>query len=289
MSGNQKSVKKRNCKRGWAVTGYISLRFVVPGGALPGYTAAMSSAHKTADYPAILVVDDDQEIRELLTDYLNGHGFVASAAANGDEMKAHLDQQQPGLVVLDIMMPGSDGLELTREIRSAGSQIPIILLTAMAEDADRIVGPEMGADDYLTKPFNPRELVARIKAVLRRAGGDAGHADPQQQSYEKLSFGAFLICQTNRSLMHGSEEIELTAGEFDLLWVLASHGGQVLNRDQLLDLTRGREAGPFDRSIDVGIGRIRKKIETDPKSPKIIKTVRGGGYVLSLPVTQGMD
>ena len=234
--------------------------------------------------PHILVVDDDREIRSLVAQFLKKHGYRVSDAADGRAMMQLLEAGRFDLIVLDLMLPGEDGLSLCRRVR-ATSSLPIIMLTAVSEETDRIVGLEMGADDYLPKPFNPRELLARIKAVLRRSGlpdDDAGDAVDGI-----LTFDEWRIDQTKRELRDPSGAVvPLTAGEFDLLSVLAERAGRVLSRDQLLDLTRGREAAPFDRSIDVQISRLRRKIEVDPKHPKVIKTVRGGGYILASGVAR---
>jgi two-component system OmpR family response regulator len=232
----------------------------------------------------ILIVDDDREIRELLARFLSKHGMKVTALRDGAEMNRHLGLKRPGLIVLDLMLPGEDGLSICRRLRAdkETSNIPIVMLTAMGEETDRIIGLEMGADDYLPKPFNPRELLARIKAVLRRAQAPApGGADGGGE----YVFAGFTLNQETRLLQdeHG-KQIDLTGGEFDLLKALLDHPGRVLNRDQLLDLTRGRLAGPFDRSVDIQISRIRKKIERTASEPEIVKTVRGGGYVLSCPV-----
>ena len=234
------------------------------------------------DGPHILVVDDDREIRDLLARFLRKHGFRVETAADGKAMFAILSAGRFDLVVLDLMLPGEDGLSLCRRVR-AESDLPIVMLTAIGEDTDRIVGLEMGADDYLAKPFNPRELLARIRAVLRRAPDmpRRSEADPSRV----LEFQGWALDAGRRSLHAPSGAlVDLTGGEFDLLLALAEHPNRVLNRDQLLDLTRGREAGPFDRSVDVQVSRLRRKIEEDPKQPALIKTVRGGGYVLACEV-----
>ncbi|MDP6786177.1 MAG: response regulator [Rhodospirillales bacterium] len=230
--------------------------------------------------PHILVVDDDREIRELVARFLGKHGLRVSVAADGRAMAGALDDWHIDLVVLDIMMPGEDGLTLCRNLRAANSALPIIMLTAVGEETDRIVGLEMGADDYLTKPFNPRELLARIKAVLRRAGGrsDTGPADDGPV----LGFAGWSLDLEKRELLSPDRVmVPLSGGEFELLVAFATHPGRVLSRDQLLDLARGREAQPFDRSIDVQVSRLRRKIEADPRQPKLIKTVRGGGYLFT--------
>lgn len=232
----------------------------------------------------ILVVDDDQRLRELLVRYLSGEGFEVKAVPDATGMDKQLARERYDLVVLDLMLPGEDGLSLCRRVR-AGSSLPIIMLTAMGEETDRIVGLEMGADDYLPKPFNPRELLARIRAVLRRSGGDAAEADSEAGGLR--SFGGWSLDLAKRELRAPDGTlVPLTAGEYDLLAVIVERPGRVLSRDQLLDLTRGRDAAPFDRSIDVQISRLRRKLEPDPREPQIIKTVRGGGYVLACEVTR---
>lgn len=230
----------------------------------------------------LLVVDDDRQLRELLTRFLGKHGYRVTTARDGQEMRQALENWRIDLIILDLMLPGDDGLTLCRELR-AKSRMPIIMLTAMGEETDRIVGIEMGADDYLPKPFNPRELLARIKAVLRRtqeaslqapAGGDV-----------TLRFAGWRLDRVQRKLESpDGVVVELSGGEFDLLLAFVEHPRRVLSRDQLLDLSRGRAAVPFDRSVDVQVGRLRRKIETDPKDPQLIKTVRGGGYLFTAAV-----
>jgi len=235
--------------------------------------------------PHVLIVDDDSEIRDLLSRFLSKHDFRVTTAKDGREMKQALKDWAIDIVVLDLMMPGDDGLTLCREVR-ADSEIPIIMLTAMGEDVDRIIGLEVGADDYMAKPFNPRELSARIKAVLRRAAAPPLPA-PGEAIPEKFSFGDFVLEPATRTLTMKGEGIPLTAGEYDLLVAFVEHPRRVLNRDQLLDMARGRAAIPFDRSIDVQVGRLRRKVEADPKTPELIKTVRGGGYMFTAEVTRG--
>lgn len=238
--------------------------------------------------PHILVVDDDREIRDLLGRFLVKHGLRVSSAANGREMHARLEDSAVDLIVLDVMMPGEDGLTLTRNLRAAKNKIPIIMLTAMGEDMDRIVGLEMGADDYVAKPFNPRELLARIKAVLRRFEGDGTSADAGKTNAEVVHFSGWSFDPGARELFNPrGESVVLSGGEFELLCVFVAHPGRVLSRDQLLDMARGRDAQPFDRAIDVQVSRLRKKIEIDPQAPSLIKTVRGGGYLFSPKVTSG--
>ena len=227
--------------------------------------------------PHILIVDDDREIRDLLARFLVKHGYRATVAADGREMKRALSDWAIDLIVLDLMLPGEDGLTLCRKLR-ADSSIPIIMLTAMGEETDRIIGLEMGADDYLPKPFNPRELLARIKAVLRRGNTpwDRGEGG------SRLGFAGWRFDLETRELLSADGVmVQLSGGEFELLAVLATHPQHVLSRDQLLDMARGREAQPFDRSIDVQVSRLRRKIEDDPANPILIKTVRGGGYVFT--------
>ena len=234
--------------------------------------------------PHILVVDDDREIRSLVAQLLRKHGFRVTDAADGREMMQVLEDGRFDLVVLDLMLPGEDGLTLCRRVRGTSS-LPIIMLTAMGEETDRIVGLEMGADDYLPKPYNPRELLARIRAVLRRTGGEA--PEPQEEDGGLRVFEGWSLDLAKRELRAPDGTlVPLTAGEYDLLAAIVERPGRVLSRDQLLDLTRGRDAAPFDRSVDVQISRLRRKLEPDPKEPQIIKTVRGGGYVLACEVTR---
>lgn len=236
--------------------------------------------------PHILVVDDDREIRDLLARFLAKHGLRVSSAANGREMHARLEDSAVDLIVLDVMMPGEDGLTLTRNLRAGKNAIPIIMLTAMGEDTDRIVGLEMGADDYVAKPFNPRELLARIKAVLRRFEGNGTSADGVVLHTDGVNFAGWSFDMGARELFDPQgEAVVLSGGEFELLCVFVTHPGRVLSRDQLLDMARGRDAQPFDRAIDVQVSRLRKKIEIDPQAPNLIKTVRGGGYLFSPKVT----
>lgn len=229
------------------------------------------------DTPHILIVDDDREIRDLLARFLTKHGCRATAVADGREMKQALNEWAIDLIVLDLMLPGDDGLTLCRNLRTT-SDIPIIMLTAMGEETDRVVGLEMGADDYIAKPFSPRELLARIKAVLRRGripsdnGGDS----------QLFRFADWQFDLNKRELMSPDGVfVQLSSGEFELLSAFVTHPQRVLNRDQLLDLSRGREAQPFDRSIDVQVGRLRRKINDDASNPTLIKTVRGGGYIFT--------
>lgn len=233
--------------------------------------------------PHLLVVDDHQEIRELLERFLSDHGYRVSVAADGQQMKKSLDGHAIDLVILDLMLPGEDGLTLCRNLR-VESAIPVIMLTAMGEETDRIVGLEMGADDYLAKPFNPRELLARIKAVLRRA---SGFQERQvTESSPALHFNGWTLTPHNRELVDQENVlIPLSSAEFALLMAFVSHPGRVLSRDQLLDLARGRDSRAFDRAIDTLVSRLRRKLGDDPRTPKIIKTVRGGGYMFAAKVS----
>ena len=237
--------------------------------------------------PIVVMVDDDVEIRGLVAAFLSRHGLAVRTAEDTRAMDELLAAEPVDLVVLDVMMPGEDGLAACRRLRSERASLPIILLTALADPTDRIVGLELGADDYLAKPFEPRELLARIRAVLRRSRQGDADTDAAAQPEPTLRFAGWLIYPARRELRDPTGVlVPLTGGEFDLLLVLAGAAGRVLTRDQLLDRTKGRQAHPFDRSIDVLLSRLRKKLGDDPKEPQLIKTVRGGGYVLSVPVAQ---
>ncbi|MGU5594829.1 response regulator [Aeromonas sanarellii] len=234
--------------------------------------------------PHILVVDDHSEIRDLLKRFLEQHGMRVSCTRDGKEMKRLLDEREFDLLVLDLMMPGEDGLTLCRELR-VKSRLPIIMLTAMGEETDRIIGLEMGADDYLSKPFNPRELLARIKAVMRRTQAES--LPVPETLTRDLRFDRWLLDVNRRELV--DEEgvgMSLSTAEFDLLKVFLERPQRVLSRDQLLDLARGREAVAFDRAIDTLVSRLRRKLERDPKNPELIKTIWGGGYLFAADVTQ---
>ncbi|MEF2070722.1 response regulator [Consotaella aegiceratis] len=232
--------------------------------------------------PHILVVDDQRDIREPLGRYLDKHGLRTSLASSATEARDILRCSAIDLVILDIMMPGEDGLSLCRHLREAAN-MPIILLTAMADDADRIAGLEVGADDYVVKPFNPRELLARIKAVLRRA--TTLPRSREANANERLAFDRWIFDVGRREVVGADGvSIPLSTAEFRLLSAFVQRPRMVLTRDQLVDLTSGRDAQPFDRSIDNQVSRLRKKLEADPKAPGIIKTVWGGGYVFSTDV-----
>jgi two-component system OmpR family response regulator len=232
--------------------------------------------------PHILVVDDDREIRDLLAKFLERQRLRITTARDGKEARRAFMNGHFQLVVLDLMMPGEDGLELARWLRGE-SKVPIIMLTAMAEETDRIIGLELGADDYVTKPFNPRELLARIRAVLRRTGETTENI--QEGSARTYRFSGWLLETARRRLLDpAGVEVAITGGEYELLVALLDRPNRVLTRDMLLDLLRGRQAGPFDRAIDVAVSRLRRKLEDDGRNSQLIKTVRGGGYVLSTPV-----
>lgn len=234
-----------------------------------------------SDAQHIAILDDDPEIRSLLEQNLRGAGFEVSTASNGRDLKTILEHQTIDLIVLDLMLPGEDGLTICRELR-AESNIPIIMLTAMTHEADRIIGLEMGADDYLTKPFSPRELVARIKATLRRQGMVTTQSEDRRRA---AVFEGWKLDVVRRELRDPDDVlVDLTSGEFDLLAALIERPNRLMTRDLLLDITKGRQADVFDRSIDITISRLRQKIEEDPKNPQFIKTVRGKGYIFSAEI-----
>ncbi len=233
----------------------------------------------------VLIVDDDREIRELVSSYLKKNGLRTTAVADGRQMRSFLEGDTVDLIVLDVMMPGDDGLVLSRELRTGRHKaIPIIMLTARSDEMDRILGLEMGADDYLSKPFSARELLARIKAVLRRAR----MLPPNLQISEAgqlLRFGRWKLDTTARHLIDADGTvIALSGAEYRLLKVFIDHPQRVLNRDQLLNLTQGREAELFDRSIDLLVSRVRQRLGDDAREPTYIKTVRSEGYVFSVPI-----
>ncbi len=233
--------------------------------------------------PHILIVDDDRQIRAMLARFLAEHDMRVTQAGDGELMFKALEAGRFDVIVLDVMMPGDDGFTICRRLRSANT-IPLILLTARNSETDRIVGLELGADDYVTKPFNPRELLARIRAILRRAGADPAAA--QRLASAIYQFAGWTLDTSRRSLVSPQGVLtDLTTGEFDLLVAFVEHPQRVLNRDQLLDLARGRVSLAFDRSIDVQVSRLRRKIEGDPNAPALIKTVRNGGYFFTATVT----
>jgi len=231
------------------------------------------------DHGHILIVDDQREICDLVQEYLSSEGYRVSTAHEGAGMRRVIGQDPVDLVILDLMLPGEDGLTLARSLREESS-VGIIILTGRGETVDRIIGLEMGADDYLPKPFHLRELLARVKSVLRRASNRSD--DRQAASRPKARFAGWNLDLATRELLSPSgEEVRLTTGEFDLLAAFVNNANQVLTRDRLLDLARNRESGPFDRTIDVQVGRLRRKLEDDPQRPTIIKTVRGSGYIFT--------
>jgi len=231
--------------------------------------------------PHVLVVEDDLEISRLVSRYLRSNDCYVSVSGDGRNMERLLEDSRIDLIVLDLMLPGEDGLSICRRLRTH-SQIPVIMLTAKGEDVDRILGLEMGADDYLAKPFNPRELLARIHAVLRRARSAASLSVARARS---LTFLGWRIDSALRQLRDPRDVlVAMTSAEFDLLQALCERSGRVLSRDQLLDLTHGRVSGSHERSIDVLVSRLRRKIEADIHNPEIIKTVRSGGYLFAAPV-----
>lgn len=244
-------------------------------------TASTTAATTDPEPSRILLIDDEPSILEPLSEYLTGQGLTVSIAANAAEARALLLSQSFDLVVSDIMMPGEDGLSLTRHIRVT-SALPVILLTARAEDTEKIVGLEIGADDYVVKPFNPRELVARIRTVLRRTQGNGRLVESGRAGF---AFGNWVLRDVERVLVdQDGREVILSSGEYHLLAALVRHPRQVMSRDRLLDLVRGREADIFDRAIDNLVSRLRKKIEKDPARPELVKTVWGGGYTLACEV-----
>lgn len=236
--------------------------------------------------PHILVVEDDQETRTLIARYLRNNGCNVTAVSDGREMARAMVDHRINLIILDVMLPGEDGLSLCRKVRSEATT-PIIMLTARGEDIDRIVGLEMGADDYLPKPFNPRELLARINAVLRRQA--TIHAANAVEGASTLGFEGWRIDLRLRELRNPEgARVAMTSAEFDLLRTFCERPGRVLSRDSLLDLTHGRSTASFERSIDVLVSRIRRKIEPNPQDPSIIKTIRSGGYLFT-PRTEAIE
>ena len=226
----------------------------------------------------ILVVDDDLRLRDLLQRYLTEQGFTVHTVSDAAGMDKMMGRERFDLLVLDLMLPGEDGLSVCRRLRGTKSSVPIIMLTAKGEEVDRIVGLEMGADDYLPKPFNPRELVARIHAVLRRRAAPPPPGAPSAEP-EKVHFGSMTVDLATRTLVREGKTVSLTTGEFALLKVLVTHPRTPLSRDRLMELARGREYEVFDRSIDVQVSRLRKLVEKDPARPAYIQTVWGFGYV----------
>ncbi|MEI6724370.1 MAG: response regulator [Betaproteobacteria bacterium] len=232
----------------------------------------------------VLIVDDDKEIRGLLQEYLHKQAYRVTAVADGKALRAALVTAQPDLIVLDVMLPGEDGLQLCRDLRTR-SNVPIIMLTALGEETDRIVGLEMGADDYLAKPFSPRELLARIRSVLRRSRSLPDNFEPD--AVKSCRFAGWLLDAATRNLTApDGVVVPLSGTEFKLLRIFLAHPNRVLTRDQFIELMISRDAGPFDRAIDVQISRLRQRLGDDAREPRIIKTVRGEGYVLATPVVE---
>ena len=237
--------------------------------------------------PRILVVDDDPDLRALLRDYLGSNGFSVDLAAHGDAMRECLTQVQPQAVILDLMLPGEDGLTLARELRRQ-SNVPILMLSARGEEVDRVIGLEVGADDYLPKPFSPRELLARLRALLRRAQQGAGASAEGAGAGDDFGgkdgmkrFGPFMLDAAAFRLLRDGQDVGLSVAEFTLLQAMAGHPNRVLSRDQLIDWLKGYERDAFDRSIDVRVTRLRRKIESDPAHPVYIRTIRGQGYLFN--------
>jgi len=232
-----------------------------------------------SEQPRILVVDDDPALRELLTGYLASNGFSVRVVGDGTAMRAALNDGFPDAIVLDLMLPGEDGLALTRALR-AQSNVPILILSARGEEVDRVIGLEVGADDYLAKPFGPRELLARLRALLRRGQQSAGLLPADGETHGQR-FGPFVLDPAGRRLLRDGNEIHLTSAEFDLLAAFVARPNRVLSRDTLIDLLKGYDRDPFDRSIDIRVTRLRRKIEIEPAAPAYVRTVRGEGYLFN--------
>ena len=243
----------------------------------------MTAVHlQEAAAERILVLDDDPEICELTQAYLQQQGFIVDTVQSGEALDAYLEEHSVDLLVLDLMLPGEHGLTIAQRMKKR-MDLPIIIISAQGDDVDRIVGLELGADDYLAKPFNPRELLARIRAVLRRAGKTTDQASDLSS---QVNFGEFTLDLASHRLCSGDADIPLTSGEFDLLEILVAHPNKVLHRDRIVDLLTGAERSPFDRSIDVRITRLRSKLESDPANPVFIRTIWGKGYMFC-PVAAG--
>jgi two-component system, OmpR family, phosphate regulon response regulator OmpR len=239
----------------------------------------MQTANTQGATPTVLVVDDDQRLRDLLDRYLAEQGFGVHTVANGAAMDRVMTKENIDMVILDLMLPGEDGMSICKRLRAAGRRVPIIMLTARGDESDRIAGLDLGADDYLPKPFNPGELVARIKAVLRRQSPASTLPGAPDESKAPVRFGPFELNIANRTLTRAGKNLGLTTGEFAMLKALATHPRVPLSRDRLMELARGREYGVFDRSIDVQVSRLRKLLEEDPAKPRYLQTVWGVGYV----------
>ena len=280
----QAYVSTRAFCNGWFLVGGRTTTVTIPPTHWPIATSMLAPEARRFEpsmqrAPHLLVVDDDVEIRNLLSTLLTRRGYRVTTACDEPEMRRALVSSRIDLVILDLMLPGKDGLTICRELRASKS-VPIVMLTARSDATDRVVGLEMGADDYLPKPFDVRELEARIKAVLRRSAAGTGSDDRGAECIFKFK-GWKLDARQRHLLSPEGAVVDLTTGEFDLLLAFAERPQRVLSRDQLLDLTRGRDAASFDRSIDVQVSRLRRKIECDPKEPELIKTVRSGGYLFT--------
>lgn len=246
----------------------------------------MLVSERMSSVPHLLIVDDDEDILSLLTKFFRKHSHAVTVVTGGAAMFAALEERSIDLVILDLMLRGEDGLSLCRRLRTV-SQVPVIMLTAMADHTERVVGLEVGADDYLTKPFDQRELLARVKAVLRRTSTNGTRATPAE-TRPALCFANWRLDVARRELRSENNTlVVLSGGEFDLLLAFAEHPQRVLSRDQLLDLSRGAAHAAYDRSIDVQVSRLRYKLEADPRNPALIRTVRNGGYIFLPNVTRG--
>lgn len=258
----------------------VSLRFDKVQRVSTGVRWLHSTAMNAAGPSRILVVDDDPALRELLADYLSASGFVVDTAVDGGQMRRRIAETPPDAIVLDLMLPGEDGLSLARELRKS-SEVPILMVSARGEEIDRVVGLEMGADDYLPKPFSPRELLARLRALLRRARPAAAAAPVAVPPPGVHAFGPYVLDSAAWRLMRGDAEVPISTAEFQLLKVFAEHPNRVLSRDDLIERLKGYERSAFDRSIDVRVTRLRRRIEADPAHPVYIRTVRGEGYLFN--------
>ena len=247
---------------------------------MPGVAAAGDSGRMDETLPRVLLVDDDVRLRELLQRYLQSQGFEVRGVGDAAQMRQSLDRGHFDLIVLDLMLPGENGLEICRRLRGQGDATPIVMLTAKGDEIDRIVGLEIGADDYVPKPVNPRELLARIRSVLRRTRPAPGAPQPDG---DEVVFGPFTLDLGRRELTRDGALLRLTSGEFAVLSVLLRHPRQPLSRDRLMSLARGREHEAFERSMDVTIARLRRLLEDDPRQPRLIQTVWGVGYVFVPP------
>jgi len=229
----------------------------------------------------LLVVDDDSALRELLERYLKEQDYAVASVEDGPSMDAYLAEHDVDLIILDLMLPGEDGLSIARRLQVDKPTTPILMLSARGDEVDRIVGLEMGADDYLPKPFNPRELVARIRAVLRRQEKSKTKNNSEASENKVYEFDKFKLDITTHQFNHGNEEVSLTSGEFELLKIFIEHPNRVLSRDTLIDLLKGFERSPYDRSVDVRVTRLRHKMESDPTNPHFIRTIWGSGYMFT--------